>query len=365
MPIAPAQRTMNWREAQIAKYGRKQFNKIEYAKRKAREQSRAQARALAEEKKEEPVILRKPPELPPKKSKFDLMVNKTYNIKRKYLQTLTPPRTIKKDTARQHLKRVINIYERLYKKPFDYDLDFLNDKKAIVNFIEKSYNTQSSRKSQLVSILAVLFGVPKYEELHGHYLKLTQVKSDLIERERGENKLNSKEQKNIIAWEIISNSYKKADNLKDKALMAVYTLLPPRRADYSIMKLGEDSDNNFNYLSNGKFIFNNYKTSKTYGKQVIRIPNKLSKILTAYIETYNIKKGDYLFGTREKKLYKNFSPIVSRTFRKYTGKSLNINLLRHLFITDYLKKKRTVNQKKNIAMIMAHSLEEQQKYFKF
>ena len=98
-------------------------------------------------------------------------------------------------------------------------------------------------------------------------------------------------------------------NINDKALIAVYTLIPPRRVmDYQLMRIADKVDitkldKNFNYiiLKNNipdYFLFLNHKTKKTQQEPKITIPTKLAEILYAYIQGNDIIKKDFLFGKK-------------------------------------------------------------------
>ncbi len=47
-----------------------------------------------------------------------------------------------------------------------------------------------------------------------------------------------------------------------------------------------------------QFVYNEFKTYKTFGQQVIDIDKDLSNILKQYIKHYKFKENDYLFGLR-------------------------------------------------------------------
>jgi len=64
--------------------------------------------------------------------------------------------------------------------------------------------------------------------------------------------------------------------------------IPPRRsldyADIKIRKYNKDIDN---YYENGKFVFNQYKTCKQYGKVIIDVKMlapDLNKLIKKYVE---------------------------------------------------------------------------------
>ena len=116
---------------------------------------------------------------------------------------------------------------------------------------------------------------------------------------------------------------RKQTPLKDKALMALYTLRPPRRNDYSELKVIRTKSNKvtaktianldtkFNYLILDKsdkpkeFRFSRYKTEKKYGTQTFDVKNKeLVDLLTRYIKAEKILNGDYVFVNSKDESYK-------------------------------------------------------------
>jgi integrase len=163
---------------------------------------------------------------------------------------------------------------------------------------------------------------------------------------------------------------KTIENLRDRAVIGVYTLIPPRRVkDFALMKIGKGLDPglDFNYLdlSDGSFQFNAFKTFKKYGIQSFKIPKELLKILKDYVRGYNLSDGAFLFPNRNGDAYTSFSGVVSKTFLKYYGKALSPNLLRHSFVTDFLNTPNiSMGERRAVALAMGHSLGMQLMYFR-
>jgi hypothetical protein len=99
-------------------------------------------------------------------------------------------------------------------------------------------------------------------------------------------------------------------------IYALYTLFPARRLDYKNMKLttviSVDKLNDINdlMLSNPKqFVFNDYKTNNTSGKQVFKITDDLDMVINQYITAKKLRNGDFLISLlRDKK-----EPIADST----------------------------------------------------
>ena len=132
--------------------------------------------------------------------------------------------------------------------------------------------------------------------------------------------------------------------LQNFVILALFKLIAPRRSkdyvDFKIKNINRDTDN---YLQNGKFIFNSYKTAKTYGKQEVPIPRELSTIINKWIK---VNPTEYLL------FDVNMNPLSAvklnqRFNRIFDGKKVSVNMLRHSFLTDkfgdQIKKEKEIN----------------------
>ena len=163
----PADRTMDWREAQIALLGRTAYNKQQYQKRKARLQAR-KAALTANEPEHQPEYKQElqdvidvlkseinKPKLPlPEvraliKEKVDIakvrkvencidLLEQVFKAKTIYLANLTPPRTIKKESVSQQLDKVKKLHKKMMKTTTDCsDFSFLKDTEKVIKFVNK------------------------------------------------------------------------------------------------------------------------------------------------------------------------------------------------------------------------------------
>ena len=111
-----------------------------------------------------------------------------------------------------------------------------------------------------------------------------------------------------------------------------------------IRNINKDEDN---YINKNKFIFNKYKTAKTYGKQELEIPQQLKNILNRWIA---INTSDYLLRD------KNGNNMTSTKLNQYMnrifgGKKIAVNAMRHTYLTD--KYKKTSEENKQLANDMS------------
>ncbi len=395
----PADRTMSWRENQIKILGRDEFNKQEYRKRKERlERRKAAANANRTEHKEEYKnelqdvidVLKSEidkPKLPLPdvrvliKTKADIgkvrqiencndLLEQVFRAKTIYLANLTPPKTIKKESVKQQLDKVKNLHKKMTKTTTDCtDFSFLRDTEAVIEFINKEFKTDDSRNSQIQAIASILQSYAGFDKEYEIFSKYSSIQRKAINQMKGDNLLTPKEKEEMLPWKEIENLHKKIKDPKDKAIVAFYTLQPPRRVeDVGLITIGEHTDTTKNSLlldSKDKPLsirYRKFKTDKTYDKITIPLSKKLQDILAKHIEASGLKKGDPLFGTTSKGYYVNFSEIVSKTFKKYTKKNITANLLRHLYISNFLSKKQSGTEKEKLAKLMGNSVAMQAQY---
>jgi hypothetical protein len=158
------------------------------------------------------------------------------------------------------------------------------------------------------------------------------------------------------------------------ALVAgLYTMFPPRRvADYALMKVADsdkDLDKDFNYILLDKkgnvdsFIFNNFKTSSSFGQQKFKIKGKLKHIIQEYVDEQDVKVGEPLISSRGKMIKTNtLTKYVPELFERITGFNISVNDLRKSCISFYLNKNIPLNKKKALAEKMGHSTQTQMLY---
>ena len=402
-----AQRAKKYREAKRAALGNDAYKASQAAKRKVR---RAAVKALKPVKKsvieseeykkdlrETIGLLKKEidkPKLPlPKvsiliKEKPNIkkvretencedLVEQLYIAKKEYLLKQNPPKTIKKSSVKAALNRVNLLYRYMFKKDSDCsNFNWLKDTDRVIKFIKTypGWETANSRNGQLQAISGILIALDGFESYYNIYSKLSSKGRKAIDEAADENLLSERERKNILPWKTLKNVHKKKMPESDKALISLYTLLPPRRVeDMRLLTLTDKTkglDDQFNYLRINKkkepmeLIYNRYKTDKRYGKLTIKLTQQktLKKILKAHITANKVKIGKPVFPTKAGKYRKDFSSYVSKTFKTHSEKKVSVNLLRHSYITELLSNVPNLKKRKEAAKLMSHSLQQQSYY---
>jgi hypothetical protein len=102
------------------------------------------------------------------------------------------------------------------------------------------------------------------------------------------------------------------------------------------MKIGPDEDENYNFINLDKkeLIFNQYKTKKTYGKQVIDISNnkELLDDLDLYLK-YRKSDNDFLLIKSNGKPF-NQTNDMTKTLNQIFGKKISTQMLRNIYLTS-------------------------------
>ena len=224
---------------------------------------------------------------------------------------------------------------------------FSKNVESVLKFLKEHF-TPSRRKTILSSILVLCIDK---QNVYDKYQ--TQMKEDIkaYDVENREQKKSKAEEKNWIPQDeiehIFNDYYKKYSplfkkselskqeryNLINMMILSLYVLIPPRRLkDYTLMKIKNIDKEVDNYIDGNSFIFQQYKTQKKYGTQIVKIPKKLKTILDNWNK---FNTSDYLIPNHK---YPNkpltISGLHTRLNNIFDGKKISVNLLRHIFITD-------------------------------
>jgi hypothetical protein len=117
------------------------------------------------------------------------------------------------------------------------------------------------------------------------------------------------------------------------------------------------------------FVFLRHKTQKSQPEPKITIPTDLATILNTYINSNNMVKNDFLFGkasTDHKEHYSQskFTEKLQKTFLKYAGKKISVNLIRASKSTHLDNQAISLAERKQISQQMGHSLHTNMQYSK-
>jgi len=239
--------------------------------------------------------------------------------------------------------------------------------KLVINWINSSSSKTNSLSTQNSFISAILWYLRTEwptTDLTAYTTeskRLQALRKDLAKKQI----LPEAKMSEMLEWNDVLKLKEKAvkELSKDDLLIySFYTEMPPLRADFTNLQIypryAEGRAGNYivssNNLINWRIVLQEYKTSKTFGKQVRTLPINLILL----IKEARKESGDKLLCMSENVLSKRVTSI----FEKLSGKSMSINLLRHSYIKYFLSVKRTITEKEQLAKQMLHSKDLQERY---
>jgi hypothetical protein len=146
-------------------------------------------------------------------------------------------------------------------------------------------------------------------------------------------------------------------------VLSCYCLIPPRRiADYTGFKVKDIDTKEDNYYDEDKkqLVFNQYKTAKTYGMQMVDCPLALQKVFDLWYPVAS-KYSEYL-------LFNSYGdamtqPQLTKMINSIFDKKISASMLRHIYISDeVLKDVPKMEDLQKIASDMGHSTGQQMLY---
>ena len=142
--------------------------------------------------------------------------------------------------------------------------------------------------------------------------------------------------------------------IQDYIMLSLFVLNPPRRAlDYTDFKLHTDPGSEWNGIKGRKFVFNKYKTAKTYGRQEVPINPQLFYLINQW-KKLNPDQEWLLVGKTGNKIT---PPEMTRRFNNIFGKKISVSMLRHIYISDkVLKNMPALTELQETATEMGHTL---------
>jgi integrase len=228
-------------------------------------------------------------------------------------------------------KKVYNSVEIDYAKFDDADkiLDFLKDqppnkRKTLLSALVIITDNKKFRDQMLSDVRDYNKEISKQEKTESqeeNWVSQEQVETMFNDLKKNAGLIYKKDNKNGSDLQVLQNFI----------ILALFKLIAPRRSkdycDFKIKNIDKEKDN---YIDKGKFIFNSYKTAKTYGKQEVPIPKELTMIINKWIK---INPTDYLL------FDVNMNPLSSvklnqRFNKMFDGKKTSVNMLRHSFLTE-------------------------------
>ena len=291
--------------------------------------------------------------------------------------------------SRPNLREVsVKQYEanlRKLKKLFNSDnYNFMKDPSKVKDKInDLHYTTQRNMYNAIIVLLMAIDdskmkklietysemrdeGNQKYEEVN---------KSGVISEKQGKNFTTMEELNSMIATlkkEVLPLKKKQRLTKPDISKLRAYVLFSmltriPTRNDASNMiytsqkeykRLSEKDKETTNYLvderGNMKFIYNYYKTSKTYSENIVPVPKDLKPIMRMYIKLMDYKLGDNIFPMTKNAL----SQLLLKQSKRLINKSISSTLIRKIYLSS--KYSGLKEEQEKDSKMMMHDISTQQ-----
>jgi len=376
MTLSSSEKSKRYRESKIQAIAdaqglsfddaKKIFNKLESDKRRAR-RMKQKAEIKQPEVKTQCVELQN----------HITRVKQTSKNRNNKIVSFTPK------TSQVNMDNMKRNYERLFGPSrfqcTESQLDEYQDSKRVIDYVvnrDSRLKKLTSKRKYLESIGSVLLSIAKYKSVGRIYLDEAIQLQKRIEVNSDHNRLSRHEELNWVDFKIVKDAYKSSIlNPQERALLGLYTIIPPRRRSFATFLTVIDKDEkqqpDLNYLViDGRnpilLVLNNYKTFKSYGKVEIKLPSPLKRIFREHLKESNLVSGDRVFQTPRGKHYQltNISNYLQNTFHKATGNHITFNLLRHIYITHHLSTPKSLTYKKRLSLKMGHSIGQQLKYIR-
>lgn len=305
---------------------------------------------------------------------------------------LVEKKTVAESTANAYIRMLYGLNSKEAFKNLGF-LKKTTEMDALIGAYAES--TQKSLYGGITSVLSLFKDKAGYKKVYQHYYDKMMGKAKEVREGTDTTQKTEKESENWMTQEEVQ---KTRDALKEKVagfakqktltpsqwetllhstLVALYTEIQPRRnqdyLDMFVVRKAKDLPKDKNYLvleasSHPKrFIFNKYKTSRTYGEQTIEIPEALAASLSVYLKHHPLNKG--VKKPTEFKFLVNGdgSPLVAgnsitRALNKVFGKKVGSSLLRHIYLSS--KYGEVDEQQKADSTAMAHSQNQQRDYIR-
>jgi integrase len=297
---------------------------------------------------------------------------------------LTEDKKLAESTAKQYIQMLRKLNSDV---PFN-NFSFLKSKELLVERIaEYSENTQKTYYSMIVSVLSFVKDKSSYKATYNFYYEKMMGKAK-EHSEKDTSEKSETQKKNWLSWAEVTSKFEALkeqvaefkgaklltnsnyDTLLSAIILSLYVCIPPRRNQdyqdlYAVKKLTDKHDKTKNYydIATQRFVFNKYKTSKTYGEQVIDISEneELLDLIKVFLKFHPAKKSnEFRF-----LVFHDGTPLtavnaVTRILNRVFGKNIGSSMLRHIYLSD----KYNIDELKEDAKAMGHSVSQQREYMK-
>ena len=240
------------------------------------------------------------------------------------------------------VKTYVSILSNLYKKVFgdEYQSKNFDDSEKILKHLsDMPVNKRKTILSALVVITSckayrdqMLKDIENFNEDIGKQEKTESQEESWVSNNNVQDLHNSLMSQSMALYRKTSHSMTDLQEIQNFIILCLLggIYIPPRRSkDYVDFKISNIDHEKDNYIEKKKFIFNSYKTAKTYGRASIECPPELMKIIKKWVK---INPTEYLLFDSQGNKLSNVK--LNQRINKIFGKKVSVNQLRHTYLTS-------------------------------
>ena len=256
---------------------------------------------------------------------------------------------LSKTSLNTYSSTLYNLHKRIFPDE-EFNIESFNKTPQILEYLKDK--EPNKRKSILASLVVIsdqkpyrdlmLEDIKEYNKEVAKQRKSSKQEDSWITQEEVNNRYRALETR----WKMLYKKYdltpttklhltaKEIQEMQDYVILSLLggSHIPPRRlkdyVDFRIRPTPIDDKDKINYRIRNKLYFNSYKTAKTYGQQVIKMPQKLIDIMNKWLE---INPTFYLFIDTKGRPLSNIT--LNQRINKIFGKKVSVNQLRHTYLT--------------------------------
>jgi hypothetical protein len=216
----------------------------------------------------------------------DLIIN--------YIKERRP--NISKSSLKTYESILRNLYDKIGFDTDTYEMDlFDKESNKVLKFLKDlPFNKRKTVLSALVVITdnkdyrnLMLDDIKEYNKEEAKQTKTDKQKENWVEKDELTKVYDILKHNSKLLYKKETLNIDDLQAIQNYIILTLYNgeYIPPRRSkDYVNFKIKNIDKENDNYMYKNEFIFNSYKTAKTYGQQKITIPKELKVIINKWIK---------------------------------------------------------------------------------
>lgn len=242
------------------------------------------------------------------------------------------------------LKTYESILRNLYDKIWDTEEYQLNkfDKESdkVLKYLK---DLPSNKRKTILSALVVITDNKAYRELmlddikeynkeEAKQSKTSSQKDNWVEKNDLDKLVKSLRNTANLLYKKDKLTNTDLQEIQNYIILCLYSgeYIPPRRSkDYVNFKIKNIDKEKDNYMNKNEFVFNSYKTAKTYGQQKVEIPKELKTILNKWIK---VNPTEYLLFDTSLNHLSNVK--LNQRLNKLFGKKAGVNMMRKSYLSS-------------------------------